>query len=196
MESSESVAGALRTGEPQEGCFPEAFLAHGQLGADDARAAGRSHSPHSSSVSAIAANCAGILSKAGPIAALHFLNARTRFRFTGVYVADPPLLRNVYLYDRENPALNVSGSVARLDETFCAIVLSSGRPFSTADATTDARTATHATRERVLSYYGVPIRGDDGRTWGSLCHFDVRPRLLPPWEMGVLEAVVSLFGRV
>src|SRR5690349_7006368 len=43
----------------------------------------------------------------GPKGALEFLNARTRYRFTGIYHAEPPLLRNLFLFDRENPSLHV-----------------------------------------------------------------------------------------
>lgn len=142
-----------------------------------------------------ARSCADVLASAGPIAALRFLNARTRFRFTGVYRVEPPLLRNVYLYDRENPTLNVSGDVSQLDDTFCAIVWGSDRPFATPDAPGDERLVSHAARERVQSYCGVPIRLASGRVSGTLCHFDVRPRLLPPSEIEVLQLVASRFGH-
>ena len=147
------------------------------------------------SASETASRCARILATDGPVGALRFLNARTRFRFTGIYRAEPPLLRNVWLFDRENPTLNVSGEVCPLEETYCAIVAGRGLPFRTADARRDARLATHASREHVISYCGVPIRRDDGRVWGSLCHFDVRPRLLPRSEIEVLEAVAGDVGR-
>lgn len=138
--------------------------------------------------------CAVILSAAGPMAALRFLNARVRFRFSGIYQADPPLLRNVHLYDRENPTLNVSGAVSRLDETYCAIVWDEERPFSTPDASSDVRLVTHVARERVQSYCGVPIRLASGRLWGTLCHYDVRPRLLPSSELELLELVAPWFA--
>lgn len=155
--------------------------------------AARVHVP--ASISETASRCARILASDGPIEALRFLNARTRFRFTGIYRAEPPVLRNVYLFDRENPTLNVSGEVCPLEETYCAIVAGRGLPFRTTDARRDARLTTHAARERVISYCGVPIRGDDGRLWGSLCHFDVRPRLLPRSEIEVLETVAASVGR-
>lgn len=141
-----------------------------------------------------ARSCADVLVSAGPIAALRFLNARTRFRFTGVYRVEPPLLRNVYLYDRENPTLNVSGDVSRLDDTFCALVWREDRPFATPDAPEDERLVSHSARERVQSYCGVPIRLASGCVSGTLCHFDVRPRLLPPSELEVLQLVASRFG--
>lgn len=148
------------------------------------------------SASETASRCARILASGSPIEALRFLNARTRFRFTGIYRADPPMLRNVWLFDRENPTLNVSGEVCPLEETYCAIVAGSQQPFRTVDAQRDARLATHASREHVISYCGVPIRRDDGRVWGTLCHFDVRPRLLVRSEIEVLEAVAAEVGRL
>ena len=126
---------------------------------------------------------------AGMRGALALLNARTRFRFTGVYRLEPPMLRNVHLYDRENPSLNVSGDINTLRETYCSIVAASSAPFDTADATVDSRLADHPARATVVSYLGVPIRSAEGRVWGTLCHFDARRRLIPLEEVPVLEWV-------
>lgn len=130
----------------------------------------------------------------GAAAALALLNARARFRFTGIYRVDPPVLRNVRLHDRENPSLNVSGTCARLDETFCALVWRRAAPFVTDDATVDAGLARLTSGGAVLSYAGAPIHGASGRVVGTLCHFDGRPRLMPPAELCVLEAVAPLFA--
>ncbi|MEO8562274.1 MAG: GAF domain-containing protein [bacterium] len=143
----------------------------------------------------IAHCCAEVLASAGPMAALRFLNERTRFRFTGVYHAQPPLLRNLHLYDRENPTLNASGAVTRLDETYCAIVCTGDHPFTTTDAPADARLTAHTARENVISYCGVPIRHESGRVWGTLCHYDVRPRLVSPSEIEVLTLVAACFAQ-
>jgi GAF domain-containing protein len=129
----------------------------------------------------------------GARGALEFLNARTRYRFTGIYHADPPFLRNVFLYDRENPALALtSGAVAPIDETYCGIVLDTMREFATGDGALDARLAEHPARESVISYAGVPLRLPSGCAWGTLCHFDVRPRLLLGTELEVLNAVAPV----
>ena len=129
-----------------------------------------------------------VLLDGGARAALERLNARTRFRFTGVSRADPPLLRNVYLVDRENVALDVSGAVCPLDETYCAITCAREARFATPDARADARLVAHPARQSVISYAGVPLRLAGGRAWGTLCHFDLRPRLLPAAETALLEA--------
>ena len=133
------------------------------------------------------------LSGDGVLAALAWLNARTRFRFTGLYRAEPPLLRNLYLVDRENPALNVSGEICPLDETYCAITCASDAEFTTSDARRDGRLVEHPARRSVISYAGVPVRLGAGAQ-GTLCHYDLRPRLLPPTELVHLDAVASVFG--
>ena len=157
--------------------------------------AGVSAPTHARSRDGIVAECATVRMRSGVVGALRYLNARTRFRFTGVYHADPPLLRNVFLFDRENPALNVSGENAPLEETYCSITYATHRPFLANDAPRDPRAPAHAACDPVISYAGVPIRRGSGMVWGTLCHFDVRPRLLESGELEVLEIVAPLFGR-
>ena len=144
--------------------------------------------------SEIARNCAGILSTAGPHAVLAYLNSRTRFRFSAIYRADPPLLHNLYLFDRENPSVNLAGDVARLDDTYCSFVCDGGRPFQSRNASKDDRLRTHVARDRVLSYCGAAIRRESGVVWGTLCHYDVRPRIIPRSESEVLEVVAAVLA--
>ena len=153
----------------------------------------REHRPDKT-LSEVVNRCASALNASGALAALEYLNSRTRFRFTGVYHAEPPLLRNVFLYDRENPGLNVSGQVTPLEETYCGISLATNAPFATTDAPHDERLRLHAARDAIISYSGFPIRLAGGEPWGSLCHFDVRPRLLSPDEAYVLAAMAELFA--
>jgi len=134
----------------------------------------------------ISADLSAILRTSEVHTALAYLNARTRFRFTGIYRVDPPMLRNVHLFDRENPALNVSGKACPLDDTYCSITAGTDSPFTTSEAGVDPRLVLHAARDSVISYAGVPIR--------TLCHFDVRPRLIPAAEVPVLESVVAVFA--
>lgn len=135
------------------------------------------------------------LLRAGPqavVEVLEALNARTRFRFTGLYRVEPPILRNLALFDRENPQLWAGGTCSALTDTYCSLVVADGAPFTTPDAPNDPRLTAHAARTSVLSYVGVPVRGRSGRVEGTLCHFDSRPRLAPAGEMAVLEAVAAL----
>jgi GAF domain-containing protein len=127
------------------------------------------------------------LDSSGMDEALAMLNSRTRFRFTGVYRVDPPTLRNLYLFDRENPTLSLGGEAVPLDSTYCSIVAATRAPFVAEDAPTDRRLAAHPARDAVVSYAGVPVRSSDGRVFGTLCHYDVRPRILPETELAVLE---------
>ena len=126
------------------------------------------------------------------IAALSCLNARVRFRYTGIFRVEPPSLINLRLFDRENPRLNVSGSVASLDIGYCGVTCATNAPFATSNAARDPRLDSHPARESMLSYAGVPIRLSTGVAWGTLCHFDFRPRLARESELLVLEAVVPM----
>ena len=151
------------------------------------------HSPQTGDVStAVRSVFERRLLDGGLSAGLALLNQRARFRFTGVYRVVPPHLQNVSLYDRENPTLNVSGAVCALSDTFCSIVFEQRRSFHVDDAPGDGSLSTHPARESVQSYAGVPIRLPDGRILGTLCHFDGRPRILPPSELKLLEEVAPL----
>ena len=132
-----------------------------------------------------------ILGAQGLHAALRFLNARTRHRFTGVYRFSHPTLRSLCLFDRENPTLKV-GSDNPMLETYCSVLDESRAPFALEDSATDARVTTHLARDRVISYCGVPVLDPDGSVVGSLCHFDLRPRIVPRAEIPIMEAVAPL----
>jgi GAF domain-containing protein len=136
-----------------------------------------------------------LLEEQGLHAALGLLNARTRHRFTGVYRFDPPMLRSLSLFDRENPGVRL-GCDAPMRETYCSLVSRRGAPFATGDAGRDSRLVDHPARATVVAYCGVPLRSDDGACFGSLCHFDSRPRLAPTSEIVVLERVSALVMRV
>ena len=130
----------------------------------------------------------------GLTAALAQLNRRTRFRFSGLYRVVPPRLHNVSLFDRENPSLNLSGTVCGLSDTYCSIVSDTGQPFRVRDAMADPRLRAHPARESVQSYVGVPVRLPGGGVLGTLCHYDGRPRLLPAGELAVMHAVAPLLA--
>ena len=168
---------------------------HLQLPAPDAIAPEADRHPDAASRPGTVADRVRVLLDAGDVdGALRHLNARTRFRFTGIFRADPPLLRTMWLVDRENPDLNVSGAVTKLDDTYCAITCATNAPFRTRDARRDARLRAHSARESTISYAGVPIRLANGVAWGTLCHYDARPRLIAPAELPILEAASPLFA--
>ena len=128
----------------------------------------------------------------GVHAVLATLNARTRFRFTGLYRVETSILRNVALFDRENPMLHGAGQCSALRDTYCNIVAANALSLAVGDATTDARLIGHPARDSVLSYVGVPVRDRAGKVAGTLCHWDTRPRLAPAGELVVLERVSEL----
>ena len=147
------------------------------------------------SLFALVRECGRILAERGLHAALQFLNGRTRHRFTGVYHADPPVLRNIALFDRENPTLHLSGDINPLRETYCSVTSGTCAPFATSDAGRDERLVDHPARGTVLSYCGVPLLHADGRAFGTLCHFDLRPRIVPTGEIPLLARVAPLILR-
>jgi len=130
----------------------------------------------------------------GAHAVLATLNARTRFRYTGLYRVESPLLRNVALFDRENPMLRAAGQCTPLRDTYCNIVSANALALAVADAESDVRLIGHPARTSVLSYVGVPVRDRGGRVAGTLCHWDSRPRLAPAGELLVLERVAELLS--
>lgn len=137
-----------------------------------------------------------VLEGEGLPAALRFLNARTRHRFTALYRFETPWLRNVCMVDRENPGLVVAADCA-IRESYCSYIHDDAREFAVEDASTDGRVVGHPKREALLAYCGVPVFDDTGRCIGTLCHFDPRPRLLAIAERPLLvRAAVMLAGQV
>ena len=131
------------------------------------------------------------LEREGVRGALRYLNQRTRHRYTGIYRFDPPMLRSIVLYDRENPALEV-GSDTHIEQSYCSLVRNEERLVTIADADDDPRVAAHPARARYQAYCGTPVRDREGRCVGSLCHFDARPRLVPDSELPLLEHAAAL----
>jgi GAF domain-containing protein len=162
----------------------------------------RQHETRQSGVNRPSAESAGAgalsieehLRRGGLHAALAHLNAHTRFRFTGVYRVESDLLRTVALFDRENPSLASTADVVKLEETYCGVTCR-GAPFQTANAQRDERLRHHAARDTVLSYVGVPVHGANDAVWGTLCHFDHRPRVVAPGDVAALKAAAPAIAR-
>ncbi len=146
---------------------------------------------HSDRLGALVEQFATLLAQRGLHPALGFLNARTRHRFTGVYRFDPPMLRNIALFDRENPTLCL-GNDTPMRETYCSLICRDAAPFATDDAGADARLSMHPARGSVIAYCGVPIMSEDRAPVGSLCHFDLRPRLTSLAEIPLLQRAAPL----
>lgn len=123
--------------------------------------------------------------------ALGYLNSRTRFRYTGAYRFAPPLLCSIEIYDRENPTLSACAEV-EMRTTYCSIVGVRHEPLAVDDAEHDARVSTHPAREQFAAYCGVPLRGAGGVPFGTLCHYDPRPRIGSSEQITLLERVAPL----
>jgi GAF domain-containing protein len=131
------------------------------------------------------------LNSGGLPAALRLLNARTPFRFTGVYRFDGDTLRNVALFDRWTPALT-RGHDAPMNETFCAITAGTNEPLEVTDGHHDPRFP-WMQANAVESYCGTPIRDAGGHAVGTLCHFDLKPCESISSELPLLAHAATLF---
>jgi hypothetical protein len=125
------------------------------------------------------------LDGSGVHALLRELNARVPHRFTGIYRFDEPMLRNVRLFDRENPDLEI-GTDLPLREAYCSILHRDNTPFSTDNARTDSRLPDVLAQGATIAYCGVPLGG-----YGALCHFDLQPRELVDSEIPIMAGVAD-----
>ncbi|WP_374608389.1 GAF domain-containing protein [Thermomonas sp.] len=109
--------------------------------------------------------------------ALRELNATTGYRFTAVYRFTATGAANLAIFDRESDAPEALLVVPE-GASYCGIVRESKNAFLVTRSLEDGRIVRHPAREAVQSYCGVPLIGDDGVVFGSLCHFDFEPRIV------------------
>jgi len=123
----------------------------------------------------------------GLYGALRYLNARTAFRYTAIYRLDGQMMRNIHVYDRlgESPS---SLSEVPLGDSFCQFVMRDNG-FSTVNSANDARLLGHPYQGVLNSYFGLPLSRKAGTIFGTFCHFDVEPMVIPDSEIPLLEAV-------
>lgn len=107
--------------------------------------------------------------------ALRELNATAGYRFTAVYRFTASGAANLAIFDRESEAPEALLVVPE-GASYCGIVRDSRNAFLVTRSMEDGRIVRHPAREAVQSYCGVPLMGDDGVVFGSLCHFDFEPR--------------------
>lgn len=134
------------------------------------------------------------LKRDGLHTALGYLNSRTRFRYTGAYRFFPPLLRSIGLFDRENPALALCAEV-EMNTTYCSIVGETGLELAIDDAGTDPRVRDHPAREQLAAYCGVPLANASGEAFGTLCHYDARPRIETAEHVVLMHRVSPLVAN-
>lgn len=132
-----------------------------------------------------------ILRQKGVRPALIFLNQLTSHRFSALYQFDEGTLRNLYFYDREEPEIEITDEIP-VTASYCVFLRESGNLFHTSDALRDERVRNHPKREKVQAYCGVPVLDATGKLFGSICHFDLQPRVISDEDVDLMEAVARL----
>lgn len=120
--------------------------------------------------------------------ALRFLNLRTPYRFTGVYRYDGAMLRNVVLFDQNDPNVKHGDDFPMIDAP-CARLGDHGGQLVVVDFVTDPRFL--CSFAPIVSYCGVLIRDPEGSDFGSVCHFDIKPCQASATNTVLLERVAS-----
>lgn len=126
--------------------------------------------------------------------AVIYLNGQSGHRFTSLYRFDGDTLRNVEFYDREHPEQDSTPDIPML-ASYCVFLRDSGGTFFTPDSLEDVRLGGHPKRLQVRSYCGVPLVDEDGRIFGSVCHFDFAQLPIRSFDIELLEAVASSLHR-
>lgn len=125
---------------------------------------------------------------------LALLNATGPFRYTAVLRFDEQRLTSLWTFDRDNPEIDSFPTNMTVDQSYCSRVLEANAPFLMPDAAVDPTVQNHPARHAVLSYCGVPLQREDGTFFGTLCQFDVVPRLFPESTVKRLLGAASLLG--
>ena len=132
-----------------------------------------------------------ILRNDGVRPALIFLNHLTEHRFSALYQFKDDQLRNLYFYDRENPELESTDEIP-VTASYCVFLRETGALFHTSDAMRDGRVRSHPKREQIQAYCGVPVLDAQGKLFGSICHFDLQPRVISDEDVDLMEVVALL----
>ncbi len=122
---------------------------------------------------------------------LRLLNQRVPHRYTALYALRGGVLKNLFLYDKAGEARPEFLEEVPIGDSFCQFVLRDGC-FLTSDTGSDHRLDGHAYQGVLRAYHGVPLVGDDGELFGTLCHFDARECDLSEDEFQYLQKVTRL----
>jgi GAF domain-containing protein len=123
-------------------------------------------------------------------AGLAYLLSLTDFRFIAIFRRNGDKATAAVFYDRENP------DVLHVDEvpasaTYCDIAVKTKSVFATGNSEQDPRLTSHAARERVQAYWGLPVMTPEGELVGTLCHYDVVPRDPSQIDLELMVEVAS-----
>lgn len=127
-----------------------------------------------------------VLEERGLHAGLKYLNDPLTHRYTGVFQLDNGVLRNIDLYDKVGEVMPDFLAEVPLEDSFCQFVLRDGL-FCTDNSAADPRLDGHKYQGVLLTYHGVPLLGDRGELWGTLCHFDAEAKTLSDEDFTVLQ---------
>lgn len=132
-----------------------------------------------------------VFANGGPRAAIAFLNSLTAHRFTSLYRFDGEMLRNITFYDRERPDSDSCEDIPVM-ASYCVFVRDSGAMFTTVEAQHDDRVRNHPKQSTVQAYCGVPLLNREGKLFGTICHFDFKPRRIADLDVELLEYMARL----
>ncbi len=120
-----------------------------------------------------------------------YLNQQSAHRFSALYRFEDKMLRNLYFFDRQNPAVSSMPEIPVL-ASYCVFVRDSGRKFCVEQANEDARVAGHPKRLEIQAYCGVPLLDRYGKMFGTVCHFDVDPRQTETADIELMEHLADV----
>ncbi|GAA4054887.1 hypothetical protein GCM10022409_47520 [Hymenobacter glaciei] len=135
------------------------------------------------------AEFATLLQQQGVHAALGYLNHRTPHRYTGVWRFDGDMLRSEVLFDRNLDDVR-QGADAPMAATYCSLVGRYEAPVQILDAAVDPQALGIDTP--VISYCGALMRDDQGKAFGTLCHYDVQRCQERTTDQPLLNAAAQL----
>jgi GAF domain-containing protein len=121
------------------------------------------------------------------------LNEQGAHRYTGIYYKVGDRLKNLYIYDRENPEFAPFPDIPATS-SYCSLVIRTCVAFSSESTLQDPRLADHPAREQVQSYCGAPLKRSNGEVFGTLCFFDFVPRRPVEGQTKMLDMVAGLLG--
>jgi GAF domain-containing protein len=132
-----------------------------------------------------------IVKDKGVRSALQFLNRFTSHRFTALYRFDDKTLKNMFFFDRDHPGSEILPDIPVM-ASYCVFVRDSSRAFKVENSPTDSRTEGHPKRMQIRAYCGVPLMDDEGKMFGTICHFDENPRPTSAEDFELMEEMAKL----
>lgn len=111
-----------------------------------------------------------------------------------MYRFDKAHARNLYFYDRDNPAVEV-GDDYPVEASYCVYVRDGSAPFVVEDGPDGPDAPGKTALGQVKAYCGVPVFDRDGHTFGSLCHFDLTPVPSDARNVALMETLARLLAR-